>query len=189
MVAFQWLNDLLYWVGSFFPRIKVVRSTHKGVRFKWGKNPILINPGICVYWPIVTNITLIPVVRQTTQLQPQVLTTADGKTVAVSAVFVYRISNPFLAITETDNIYGAADDIAQTALAEVITLNRQKELFSTKHCVEIQLEELLRKRLGPLGLELDYASIIEVGSTFVLRNIGDAWNDNPGLRGALFESE
>jgi len=118
-----------------------------------------------------------------------VLTTADGKTVAVSAVFVYRISNPFLAITETDNIYGAADDIAQTALAEVITLNRQKELFSTKHCVEIQLEELLRKRLGPLGLELDYASIIEVGSTFVLRNIGDAWNDNPGLRGALFESE
>jgi len=188
-MAFQWLNDLLYWVGSFFPRIKVVRSTHRGVRFKWGKNPVHIDPGICVYWPIVTDIVLIPVVRQTTQLQPQVLTTQDGGTVAVSAVYVYRITNPFIAITDTLNIYTAADDIAQTALASVVAASTTERLYNAKYLVESELTALLQEKLEVLGIVLDYVAIIEVGSTFMLRLIGDHMAANPNDMGAVYESE
>jgi regulator of protease activity HflC (stomatin/prohibitin superfamily) len=131
---------------------------------------------------------LIPVVRQTTQLQPQVLTTRDGKTIAVSAVYIYRIKDPFVAITQTLDIYVAADDIAQSALANVVTSCEAQQLYSTKHFVEIELEAVLRDKFEILGIDLDYVSIIEVGSTFVLRNIGDHTSSNPSANGAIYES-
>jgi regulator of protease activity HflC (stomatin/prohibitin superfamily) len=118
-----------------------------------------------------------------------VLTTKDEKTIAVSAVYVYRIKDPFVAITETLNIYVAADDIAQSALAQVITTNESKRLYSAKYLVEAELEWALRDEFEKLGIDLDYAAIIEVGSTFVLRNIGDHTSANPYAEGAIFESE
>ena len=82
--AFAWLGEIMNWFGKWFPRLLIVRSTHAGVRFRHGKKPEALMPGLRVYWPLVTEVDIIPTARQTHNLPTQALMTSDGKKVVVS---------------------------------------------------------------------------------------------------------
>ena len=119
--AFAWLGEIMNWVGKWFPRLLIVRSTHAGVRFRHGKRPEALLPGLRVYWPLVTEVDVIPTARQTHNLPTQALTTSDGKKVVVSGVVVYRIKDIVATMARNWDVSDTLNDISMVAITKIIT--------------------------------------------------------------------
>ncbi len=176
---FTWLSDLAYFLASFLPHLKIIRSTHAGVRFKYGHPHPIKSGRIIMYWPIVTELLILPKVRQTTELAPQVLITKDGAQLAITMAIVYRISDVFTAATEAWDIYTVIDDNAQAALAEVVA-DCQKAVVSEPKIMNDILRGVVQDKLKEYGVAVDKAFIISVSKCFTIRNIGDQLSWNPG---------
>jgi len=41
MQAFDWIGQIVEWLGRFVPRLLIVRSTHGGVKFRHGAPMVL----------------------------------------------------------------------------------------------------------------------------------------------------
>lgn len=176
----QWINDLIYFLGSFFPHIYIVRSTHAGVRFRFGK-PHKIEPGrVIIYWPIVTELKIIPIIEQTTETAPIVVLTKDSKQVAVCAVIIYSINDAFTAVVKPLNVYSIIDNVVQSALADLISVMTLEEIQSDIHGFNDILSEITSEELSKFGVQVEDISIIGLSKCFTLRNIGDTWSVSPG---------
>lgn len=128
--AFNWLGWLAESVLSLVPRIVIVRATHGGVKWRRGKHVMLMEPGLHIYWPIVTDYCVIVTARQTLNLVTQVLTTRDSRKIAVGVVVVYRIADVVLAIGKVNwDVDTTISDIAQAAVVSVIASREYNELL------------------------------------------------------------
>lgn len=117
---FEYLGELLSAVMSLFPRLVIIRSTHAGVKFRHGKHILKLGPGITVYWPLVTEIEILPVKRQTKKLDPQYLTTQDGISVGIRGLVVYEVSCPVDLLTRCWDYDETIDDLAQAAIRDTV---------------------------------------------------------------------
>ena len=68
--AFGWLNSLLTTFGKLFPRLVLVRATHRGVLFRWSGAFIVLEPGLRWYWPVTTDIRLVLIVTRAWDINP-----------------------------------------------------------------------------------------------------------------------
>ena len=106
---------------SVIPRLVIVRATHNAVKWRHGKHPIDVKPGLTFYWPLVTEMEMMVVARQTINLPTQVLMTRDKKQVVVGAFIVYKISDIVQAIGERNwDVESTVADITQAAIVEEI---------------------------------------------------------------------
>ena len=78
-------------------------------------------PGLRVYWPLVTEVDVIPTARQTHNLPTQALTTSDGKKVVVSGVVVYRIKDIVATMARNWDVSDTLNDISMVAITKIIT--------------------------------------------------------------------
>ena len=62
--AFTWLNNLLHTFAKIFPRLFIVRDTHRGVVFRWNGSMRRLDPGLRFYWPVASEIRIMPVVTR-----------------------------------------------------------------------------------------------------------------------------
>src|SRR5688572_16869595 len=119
--ALGWIGQIVEWLGRFVPRLLIVRSTHGGVKWRSGAQPVPMGPGLHVYWPLVTDVEVIVTARQTDNLATQVLTTKDGQRVVVGVVVVYRIADVVQAIGERNWDHASTiADVTQAAIVSVI---------------------------------------------------------------------
>ena len=174
--AFAWLGQIAEWLGSFIPRIKIVRSTHGGVRFRNGKDAIEIKPGVIIYWPIVTEVDIIPVARQTHNLPSQSLLTKDGKTVVVGGVVVYSIKDVVACMARNWDISDTLNDITMLAIAQVIT-SHTLEYLQTNQTGEVlkQLTSATRKKLRSYGVKVHRTALTDFSTCMVIKNIGGGY--------------
>ena len=86
MSAFAWLNDLMQWAARWVPRVVLIRATHRGILFQRGGRTLELQPGLCWYWPLVSELD------QVCMLERSVLT--DGQLIdrrLITLSIVYRI--------------------------------------------------------------------------------------------------
>lgn len=177
---FTWISDIAYFFARFIPHIRIIRSTHAGVRFKYGKPHHIEGGRLIVYWPIVTELLILPKVRQTTEYAVQFLTTFDGVAIAVCMVNVYRIKDVFTAGTYTFDVYSVVDDIAQTTLAGLISNTPFQDVQEDVHSFNEILTREVQGDLAAYGIEVESVRLISFAKCIVLRNIGDTLSWNPG---------
>lgn len=173
--AFAWIGQLMEWLGKLIPRLRIVRQTHAGVKFVCGKSVVELQPGIHFYWPITTEVEVIPVARQTHNLVTQVLMTKDGKSVVVGAVVIYKISNIVDALSNNWDIADTIGDVTQMAVVKIVngwTLDDLRTELNGK--VENELSIEVRKRLKHFGVEVDRCGISDFSVCRVHRLITDA---------------
>jgi regulator of protease activity HflC (stomatin/prohibitin superfamily) len=122
--AFAWIGYIMEWFGRFIPRRDVVPSTHGYIKWVGGFTKefrtVTGLGGVVWYWPLTTEVLLFPVVRQTTPLPSQIVTTGDNKTVAVSGMLVYEVSDIEKLLGHTYDPDDTVKDIAQSALTDVL---------------------------------------------------------------------
>ena len=113
MSAFQWLNELMAWLGRLVPRIELVRATHRAVLFGRNGRIVEIAPGLFWYWPIVTEVEQVCITERSTQIS----TTLVANKIQAVAV-VWRIVQPVEVLRKYRDIGCRMDDAVQASLVD-----------------------------------------------------------------------
>lgn len=116
MNAFDWLNDLMRWVGQLVPRLLLVKATECGVLFMRAGKTRLLPPGLWVYWPLISQVQVTPTTQRTIEICAQLV----GEETISTAIF-WRVYDPVAALTLLTDITGNLDDYAQAALSRAAT--------------------------------------------------------------------
>lgn len=101
---FDRIFDFVAGVWEWFIPFVVIDIYEMGVVLRFGKPVRVIEPGFCWLWPFgIETCKYETVVRQTSYLDPQSLTSADGKSVTISAILVYKIIDIQKFLCEIDD--------------------------------------------------------------------------------------
>lgn len=172
--ALAWIGYIVEWLGLFIPRLVIVRSTHAGVRFRYGKQATAIKPGLCVYWPIVTEVEVIAVARQTLNLPSQSLTTKDGHRVVVGGMVVYSITDVVASMAKAWDVADAIKDVSMSAITKVITKMEYADILGDiTGDVQAAITKETRRTLKSFGVRVYRTAITDFSKAIVLKNIGD----------------
>lgn len=153
----EWLVNLLDTLTSIFPRLSFIKNTDEGVLF-YGENAYKKGPGYVFWWPIISELYVIPVVRQTQQLKAQTLVTKDREPVTVSVTIRFEIDDIMLACVKTYDFMDTIEDIAQGEVAVVIRSFNYDEITED---IDKILSRRIRSKLKPYGVALRKAFIAE----------------------------
>jgi regulator of protease activity HflC (stomatin/prohibitin superfamily) len=157
---FDWLNQLIHSFGSLFPRLVRIRSTDRGVKWPRCKKAVLLNPGLHVYWPLVSELEIVTVVRQTIDHKPQTITLRDGVTICVRAVTVWRIADAVMVWTENWDICNTVDDLATASLVDILSCMTKEQVSSISLVNNLATLES-QKLLAPYGVAVESTKLIE----------------------------
>lgn len=149
--ALDWIGDLVRYVANVVPRLVLIRSTHRAVKFVRAEARE-IGPGLHVWWPITTEIEVTPIVRQVISLDQQILETKDKRTVVADGVLVYEISDLTKFLVENFNADDNVKEIAQAALREAILSLDFSEINSGRVKLDHRLTARANDLLEPFGV-------------------------------------
>ena len=168
MDAFSWVGSLIEWIASLIPRLTVIRATHAGVRFVRGWKVVVMEPGLHVYWPIVTEIDIWPTVEAPCKLPPQTLETADDKTVMVAGFFRYNVTDIEAVLTRMTEPESMIRDIGRAAVKHVICKRDKNEL--KEHAkLDRALLGRVQSELKGKGVEVVSATLSDLAPARVIK--------------------
>lgn len=170
--ALGWIGQLAHYLGSLVPRLLIVQSSHRAVKYVWGRTPLELGPGPHVYWPVATPVESCAVVRQVLDLPTQLLETADGRTVVASGVIEYEITDALAFLAETENGYDSIRLVATAAVRNLVMDSTREELgASDADVAERLLTSAVQEDLEPYGVRVlrarlsDFAAVRAVHLT------------------------
>jgi len=177
---FDWLNGIMTWLGSWIPRVQIIRYSEAGIRYRHGKDISIINPGIIVYWPIFTEIEFINVKRQVLNLRTQLLTTVDKQTVVASGLVVYRINDVQVYLVENHDADAGIHEVT-TAIIRRVLIDKSFDEIQTERSAD-KLDKHLtsdaRKVLKSFGISVEAVRLTDFAKAFALSHAGDGLTIN-----------
>lgn len=167
--GFAWLNELMVWIGRWFPRLLLIKAGNAAVKFGPRGDAVLLGAKLVVYWPITHEVTVVSTRTRTTEISGQL---QDSE--VISAVVVYHISDPVKALLTYHQVSSALDDFTQAALraAYRVSLDASRHGASDDR-IEDEMRTRLRAEFTVNGVEIEEAHIISRGRVIALKNIGD----------------
>lgn len=150
----EWINDIIQAILTIFPRPVIIRATHGGIKWRYGKDVKELKPGWHIWWPLVTEVETIVTARQTYNTPTQALMTKDKHEVVVGAVVVYSINDIAMAIGQRNwDVDTTVNDITQAAIVKVITQwNLNDILIDMNEEVKKQLTLACKKEMRQFGV-------------------------------------
>lgn len=174
MMGETFVGEFFRWVAKFFPRPFICRSTHGGVKFCAGKTKE-IKPGFHWYWPLFTEIEMIPVVHHSVDLPSQTLTTKDDIAVTVSPVIVIEVRNVMKALVKTYDCDDTLQEIGGAAIVSCIEKRTFKQLRDgLTSIVWPEFTKQARVLLSKYGVYVINAYTTDYHETTAFRHVGDA---------------
>lgn len=153
---FSWLSDIFNAVLRLFPRPVIIRATHSGVKWRWGRYVKKMHAGWDWVWPLTTEWEIIVTARQTNNLPNQALVTLDKQQVVAGALVVFSIKDVVQAIGERNwDVNTTVNDISEAAIVGVVTRWKLDDLLlNLTGKVEEELTEACRKQLRQYGIHI-----------------------------------
>lgn len=176
---FGLFSQVLEAMLSVVPRLTIIRATHNAVKWKRGKHPRPVKPGLTMWWPLITEMDQIVVARQTLNLPTQTLMTRDKKQIIVGAFVVYNIKDAVQAIGERNwDVESTVGDITQAAIVEEITKRTLDDLLTgisggRESELNRELTENCRGQLRQFGVHVGRCGLTDFSTTRVYRLIGN----------------
>ncbi|MBU6500216.1 MAG: SPFH domain-containing protein [Patescibacteria group bacterium] len=178
--ALGWLGEIFRYIGAFIPRPFLITTIEGGVKWKWGKHPVVLHPGFHIYWPIASKVTIISSARQGLVFRPLALITNDLKTVIVGVTLVFEIDDVFTALTATDNVHSTISEIGQTAIPSVVLGRNLHDLMESvagdtpdKCQVNHELTERTAAVLKDFGIKVVFCWINNFSTSYTIRLIDE----------------
>jgi regulator of protease activity HflC (stomatin/prohibitin superfamily) len=168
---FDWLSDIVRWMGRLIPRLIIVRTTHNAVAFTRGKHARALAPGLHWLWPVVTDHVMYPTVRQSVNLNTQTLITKDNQTVAVGAVIVYSVDNVLELVGNTHDPDDTVRDLSMAAVKSYVVTATLDDLRQSK--MDRRLTRRIARSLVPFGVNVIRAQMTDLSPCVVIK----LWNE------------
>lgn len=171
--AFGWLGQVAEFIGSLFPRLVIVKTSERALKYVHGRELVLLAPGLHLFWPLVTEIEWCAVVRQVVVHKPHVLETRDGVQVTVGGVTSYRVSNPIRYLAENEAPAESVDDLAAAAIRQVVVAHTYAELQAALPEIDDQITAAARELLRPFGVRVEATRLTDFARTRALHLTGN----------------
>jgi len=141
-----------------------VEQGQVGVLFVDGTYTETLPPGRYAFWKNVAKVTVVPVDLREAMLDVagQEIMTADKVTLRLNAVVTFRVTDALKAVTAADDARQALYREAQLALRAVVGARELDTFLTVKDGVAQELEEILQRRAGELGLAVIAVGIRDV---------------------------
>lgn len=133
-----------------------------------------MEPGFRVWWPLLSEIEVIPVARQTLNTPTQALMSKDAQQVVAGGVVVYSIYDIVKAIGERNyDVDETVNDISQAAIVDVVTAWDLHDLLENiGDQVELDLTDTCRKQLRQYGVYVHRAALTDFSQSRTLNITG-----------------
>jgi regulator of protease activity HflC (stomatin/prohibitin superfamily) len=141
-----------------------VPAGHVGVWFRDGNFVETLPPGRHAFWKNCADIKLVPVDTRELILDVsgQDIMTADKVTLRLNALVTYRVADPRLSLSATDDARQALYRETQLVLRALVGGRELDGFLTDKDGVAGELEQGLRRRVAAVGLEVVTAGIRDV---------------------------
>lgn len=177
--AFAWLGKLMEWFGQFVPRIEIIDTNHGAVKFVRGSKIVPLGPGVHVYWPLVTKLTIYPTSRQASDLRSQAVWTADNKVLQVGGLLEYEIRDLEKILAHTWDPEQTIKAVALGAFHDVLTKMSHIDIRTGQETgvLALKLRQQVRRELKPYGVRVLKARLTDLAPGKVLRLIQSTSTD------------
>lgn len=138
MGTFDRIIELLFELRDWFNPLVVIDEFEEGVVLRWGRYSRTLKPGLHWVWPCsIEDVLTDTVVRTTSYLDVQSLTTRDGHPINSSPIIIYKIGNIKRWLLEVDDAEDALHDLtyglndaltSETDLADIHELEYAEQL-------------------------------------------------------------
>ena len=131
---FDLIVDIWYWLIPF----EVVDQFEEGVFLRWGVFSRKVTGGFHWKWPCgVEHLYKDTVVRTTSYLEVQSLTTNDKKSVQLTPILVYKIGNVKRWLLEVDDAEDALHDVTYGIIDDLVTETPLADIFKPEFMEEV----------------------------------------------------
>ncbi len=177
---FDWLNGIMTWLGTWIPRIQIIRYSERGIRYENGKTVSIIEPGIIIYWPIFTEVDFINVQRQVLNLRTQLLTTVDGQTVIASGLVVYSIDNVHRYLVDNHDADAGIHEVATAIIRRVLIDKKFSEIQEERSADKLDkhLTKDAREVLKSFGIKVETVRLTDFAKARAISHAGDGLTIN-----------
>lgn len=152
--ALGWIGEIFRILGSIFPRLVLIRVTHRGVKFIKSRTREL-GPGLHWWWPVTTEVATYPVVRQVLSLDQQVIRTKDHKTVVADGVLVYSIVDIHKYLVDNYDAEDSITELAQAGLRQAVLSLTLDEIDSGRVKLDHKLTDVANESLAIFGIDVE----------------------------------
>jgi regulator of protease activity HflC (stomatin/prohibitin superfamily) len=133
------LFDFLAQVWEWLIPWAVIDQYEMGVVLRWGKFNRVINPGFRWLIPLgIESVKYETVVRQTSYLDVQSLTSLDGKPVTISAILVFTISDIRKFLLDIDEGETDLQNMCYGVIAECVETSNWHDIISMEFNKQVQ---------------------------------------------------
>lgn len=171
MGAFEWLSQLVEWLGRFFPRWIILNTTEGAVKFVRGAKAIPLGPGLHWYWPVTTTYVEYPMAFQADRLPTQTIVTTDDKTVVIGSMISYSVIDILPLVAHTHDAMRTVYNLAMTAVHDVCCRMSWEELKDEQRrgTLDTKLKNAAQKLLKDYGVKVEQLMLIDLAPARVLK--------------------
>ena len=170
MIIFEKLFDLIVDLLDNASPVFIVDQTELGIIKRFGIYKRLVQPGLCWKVPFLETYETETVVLTTLSLSAQTLTTFDDKSVVISAIVAYSITDIAKYLL---NMYDGEEVLADITMAEIqakVSQVNYVDIFEVQDAVL----PLVRKKLRDFGIKIKTVTFIDLGAVRSIRLIQDS---------------
>lgn len=169
--AFGWIGQIIEWFGQFIPRILILDPTQGAVKFRRGNEVHELKSGIHIYWPIITVVKVFPIARQTLDLTAQSFEAKDGKSVLISGMLRYSVTDLTALMTETFDPDNTIRDSAMAVLTSTLIQYTWPEIQEgmQNDVLPKELVRRVQRDLRPYGVKVWNVGIKDLVGTGVFK--------------------
>ena len=150
----------------------VVKQYDKGVRLRFGKFKEVLNAGLHWKIPFVDEMVINTVAWTTINLPPQSLVTKDNKSIVISAVIKYRITDIQVFTLE---VWDAVDAISDMTLGIIKKNIMSKSWEEVRHeGFDNELSKKARVEAKRWGIEIDSVTLANLDQIKSIRLFNDS---------------
>jgi len=171
MGTFDRIMDWLeYWV-SYFQFLFVIDQYDMGVVLRFGKYHRTVGPGLHLIAPFGIEDSLEDtVVRTTSYLETQTVTSSDGKSVNITGILVYKIGNIKRWLLEVDDAEDALHDMTYGIISELAETKSWAQIMKPTFMDEVT--ELVQEEAITWGARVEAVKLSDRVTSKSLRLMG-----------------
>jgi membrane protease subunit HflK len=166
---FERLIDLLLSLGDKLLPCFIIEAYEAGAVLRFGKYHRGVDPGIHWKIPFVERVIEIVACTTTMRLPPQTLTTADGKSVVVTAIVRYNVRDVKPYVTDIYDQHDALGDVTMGAIREAVRSATLEQLASAPP--EKEIATSVRRKVGRYGIEVEAVTFSDLAAVRSFRLI------------------
>lgn len=169
--ALGWIGQLVEWLGRWIPQIFHVKATDKAVKYIRDRAEI-IEPGIHIYWPITTQVTMYPVVRQVVNLPNQIMQ-CDGVNVVVGGIVIFDITDLYKFMVENYDAEDSMLESAQTGIRKAVLAETVESINGGRAKIDHRLTREVQSAVEAFGVSVEVVRLTTFAPTQVLSLLND----------------